>query len=201
MPEPPSVLDELDAHEPAGPDEAEALRRMVAFAERKEAPFDRADPEGHFTGSALVATPRLDRVVLMHHRQLDMWLQCGGHARQGESRGRFVALREAREETGIEDVEPHPRWPGLVDVDVHRIPAADGMPEHLHLDLRYLLVADPQAEPSAPQEEAHRIRWFTLDETRELALDDGLQRLLWKVRSIRIDAGLDERTRHVTRPG
>lgn len=189
-------LERLRDHEPAGPEEARDLERIVSFVERKEDPFDRTDPEGHLTGSGLVASRELDRVVLMHHRKLDMWLQCGGHAEDDESDARRVALREAREETGLRPLEPHPHWPGLVDVDVHEIPATDAMPEHLHLDLRFVLAADPSQQPTAPDGEAHEVRWFRLEEARSLDLDEGLQRLLWKLRSIRVDAGLDARTRH-----
>lgn len=191
------LAETLADHQPAGPEEAEHLERIRAFAERKQAPFDRTDPEGHLVASGLVASPDLDRVVLLHHRQLGMWLQPGGHAEAEERRPRAIALREAREETGL-PVEPHPLWEGLVDVDVHEIPAAEEMPAHEHLDLRYLLVADPSDEPAAPPEEAREVRWFDVDEARrKLELDEGLQRLLWKVRSIRVDAGLDRATERV----
>lgn len=174
---------ELAAHEPADPDERADLERMRSFAERKDQPFDRTDPEGHFTGSGLIADPRLEQVVLIRHNQLDMWLQCGGHAEGPETCGIEVALREAREETGLA-VAPHPAQPGLVDVDVHEIPATETMPEHLHLDLRYLLVADPSRQPKPPEAEASKADWFSWAGASKLDLDEGLQRLLAKARDL-----------------
>ena len=45
--------------------------------------------------------------------------------------------------------------PQPFDVDVHRIPARGGDPEHLHLDIRFLMVADP-AEPAARERRVGR---------------------------------------------
>src|SRR5919106_547396 len=82
-----------------------------------------------------------DRVLLLHHRKLGRWLQPGGHADPGESSGETVALREAREETGLAGLNLHPQAPRPFDVDVHDIPARGGEAAHQHLDLRYLVVA------------------------------------------------------------
>lgn len=158
---------------------------MLAFARSRKRPFDRTDTEGHLVASGLVASRSLDQVVLLHHRQLDMWLQCGGHAEADDLSARQTALREAREETGLA-VEPHPAHPGLLDVDVHEIPATDSFPAHLHLDLRYLLVADATSAPEAPEDEAHEVRWFDVTEALELDLDDGLRRLLEKVQGLAV---------------
>ena len=46
--------------------------------------------------------------------------------------GATVALREAREETGIDGLVFHPSAPRPLDVDVHPIPARLDEPAHLH---------------------------------------------------------------------
>lgn len=178
-----AALAALTAHAPADPNEAKDLETTLAFARSRKQPFDRTDTEGHLVASGLVANPGLDRVVLLHHRQLDMWLQCGGHADPGDATAKQTALREAREETGL-SVQPHPAHPDLLDVDVHEIPATDSFPAHLHLDLRYLLAADPEDQPEAPADEAHEAAWFELDEALALELDEGLVRLLQKTREL-----------------
>ena len=179
-----SVATELAAHEAADATEAEDLARIRAFVDAHAAPFDRGIPEGHLTGSAVVVSSDGERLLLVHHRRLNRWLQPGGHAEPGETRGAEVALREAREETGIPDLAPHPLATGLVDVDVHRIPARPSVAEHDHLDLRYVVVAPAGAVPQRCPEETRDARWFTWDDLPALGLDEAARRLFDKVKAI-----------------
>jgi len=98
-------------------------------------------------------------------------LQPGGHADGDDDLGR-VALREAQEETGIEGLE---LIRGAIDLDVHEVdpPKEDA---HLHLDVRYLVLAPRGATPH-PNHESQDIRWVELEALNTLGCDDGLQRL------------------------
>ena len=112
-------------------------------------PFDAdADPT-HVTSSAIVVGP--PGVLLLKHRLLGIWVQPGGHLKQGEDLA-AGALREAVEETGLSPQHP-PGGPRLVHVDVHA-----GGRGHTHLDLRWLLLAD--GEPRPPSGESQEVAWF-----------------------------------------
>jgi 8-oxo-dGTP pyrophosphatase MutT (NUDIX family) len=181
---PPSELARsLQSHSPADAEEAADLAQILAFVYRHENPFDRRIPSGHLTGSALILSSDGRQVLLLHHLKLVRWLQPGGHAESGEGSGEVVALREAREETGLPDLALHPEAPRPLDVDIHDIPARPGEPAHEHLDLRYLVIA-PRAASLAPGDgESARIRWFDWDELPSLGLDPGLVRALAKARA------------------
>jgi len=172
----------LAAHRPADAREAADLLEIVYFAVRHPDPFDRRIPEGHLTGSAVVVSNDGGRVVLLRHRKLQRWLQPGGHADPGESSGEAVALREAREETGIAGLALHEKAPRPLDVDVHDIPARGDEPAHLHLDLRYLVLAPAGAALARSAAESDDLRWFGWDELAALELDPGLRRALAKAR-------------------
>ncbi len=174
----------LADHFCADTDERDDLLRIREFIARHDCPFDRSVAEGHLTGSALIVAEDGRRVLLLHHLKLDRWLQPGGHADPGETLGEQVALREAREETSIRELRLHPEAPRPLDVDVHRIPAGNGEPEHDHLDLRYLVIAPNAADPRGRPEESRDLRWFGWDELPDLGLDDGLLRALAKARHI-----------------
>ena len=142
---------QLRRHAPADAKEAADLTEILAFVDRHPDPFHRGILEGHLTGSAVVVSAAGDQVLLLHHRKLRRWLQPGGHAEAGERSGEAVALREAREETGIEGLTLHPTAPRPLDVDVHPIPARGDEPAHRHLDLRYLVVAPRRRDAASPR--------------------------------------------------
>ena len=179
-----ALADALRRHAPADEPEAHDRDRILAFVLRHECPFDRAIAEGHLTGSAITVSADGTRVLLLHHRKLDRWLQPGGHGDPDETTGEEVALREALEESGIRGLALHPTAERPLDVDVHDIPARGSEPAHEHLDLRYLVVAPPDAVISPALAELHEIRWVPWGEVEALSPDPGLRRALAKARAI-----------------
>ena len=174
----------LARHQPADEEEASDLARILAFVSRHADPFDRRIVEGHLTASALVVSATGERVLLLHHRKLDRWLQPGGHGDPGETSGEQVALREAHEETGLAGLTLHPGAPRPLDVDVHDIPARGEEPAHEHLDLRYLVAAPEHAALAPALAEMRDLRWFAWDEVDALGPDPGLRRALAKARRL-----------------
>ncbi len=116
----------------------------------------RTCPQGHLTGSAFVVDSTGQQALMLHHVKLQRWVQPGGHA-DGDGNLAAVAWREATEETGIDDLR---LLTPPIDLDVHRIPARPDEPEHHHLDLRFVAVAPPGAEPVLNHESADAA-WFT----------------------------------------
>ena len=153
----------VEAHVPSDGKEAGDRETILAFLKTSGDPFDRRryDP-GHLTGSAFILDATGRHLVLVHHARLGRWLQPGGHGEPGEADPLGVAMREAREEAGIEGLRPHPKAPGLFDLDVHEIPARKDEPGHLHLDLRFVLVAPAGSEPRVSSE-SKEVRWSDLD--------------------------------------
>lgn len=147
----------------------EARDRILDFCQDHADALHRSCLDGHLTGSALVVDQERHRTLLLHHTKLDRWLQPGGHA-DGDGNLAAVALREAEEETGIDGlrvVTP------AIDVDIHTIPARPGEPEHWHLDVRFLVLAPPDAVVDH-NHEALGARWVEADDpavsgTSELA--------------------------------
>lgn len=117
---------------------------------------------GHITGSALICDTN-SRVLLHYHKKLNRWLQFGGHV-DYEMDIADVALREAREETGLPDLKHQINYfskqkPRPIDFDIHTIPASKNCPEHLHLDLRYMLITNKPDELNPPEGESNDFLW------------------------------------------
>jgi 8-oxo-dGTP pyrophosphatase MutT (NUDIX family) len=152
----------------------DARRQMLAFVDAHPDALHRSCTEGHLTGSAAVVDPDTGRTLLLLHTKVRRWLQPGGHA-DGNANLAAVAWQEATEETGIDGlrvVVP------AVDLDVHVFHSASGAePDHLHLDVRFLVVAPPGA-PVATNHESLDHRWVTVDEMTALGCDEGTIRLV-----------------------
>ena len=149
-----------------------AKTRILEFVSAHPDALSRTCLDGHLTGSALVVDANRQRVLLMLHSKLEMWLQPGGHA-DGNGHLSAVALREAEEETGVVGlrlVMP------AVDCDVHQIPSRPGEPEHLHLDVRHVVLAPPGAVPVG-NHESRDLQWFLPRELSGIATDASLVRL------------------------
>ena len=183
------LLAALEAHAPCDAREAEDLGIITALVRQERTPFDRALTAGHLTASAVVVAADGERVLLVHHRALDRWLQPGGHGEPGEDDPARIALREAREETGVAGLCPHPAHPGLLDVDVHRIPAKGRVAAHDHLDLRFLVAAPADATLAPCPEETRAVRWFAWDELDALPLDPATRRMFAKARRVAAPGG------------
>jgi 8-oxo-dGTP pyrophosphatase MutT (NUDIX family) len=139
-------------------------------------PFHRETQAGHFTGSAWLVSADGERVLLMHHRKLQRWLQLGGHA-DGDAELPNVALREAQEESGLADLEVLPE---IFDVDLHVIPARRDEPEHWHYDVRYVVVARG-SEVFTVNEESLDLAWRPIAElAADSAADISLRRMASK---------------------
>lgn len=149
----------LTFHAMTNPDQKEVCEKVLKFMERVDNPFTRKNLSGHITSSAWIVDQDVTKTVLIHHN-LDIWIQPGGHLEVQEYPAQG-AVREAMEETGLQNLMIAP--PGLLDVDVHTIPhnARKGEPEHAHYDLRYLMLAEGE-ELSIDLEEVRDARWIDL---------------------------------------
>jgi 8-oxo-dGTP pyrophosphatase MutT (NUDIX family) len=101
---------------------------------------------------------------MVHHAKLNKWLQPGGHA-DGDENIVQVALREAREETGLNTFTVIQN--GIFDIDIHPIPQRQSMPEHDHYDVRFLLEANDD-EPLIRSEESHEVVWISIDDLYQI---------------------------------
>ena len=175
-----AVLRLLHAHleRVTDPHERTMTLDTIRFVETHANCLQRSCAPGHLTGSAWIVSSDRRRTLLTHHRKLDKWLQLGGHA-DGEGDLVAVALREAREESGLAGLRVVS--PEIFDVDRHLIPAGKSDPGHHHYDLRFLCEADP-AEPFAVSDESHDLSWAPLDQVVALNPEESMARMVRKTR-------------------
>ncbi len=148
-------------------EEVLAKKSILTFVSSFENCFERELDVGHVTGSAWLLNKEGDKALLLHHRKLNRWFQPGGHA-DGDSNILAVALKEAKEESGIKMIEPI--FENIFDLDVHQIPSNLKEKEHFHYDIRFLLQVKSD-EDLHINDEAKELRWISKNRN-ELMTDD-----------------------------
>jgi 8-oxo-dGTP pyrophosphatase MutT (NUDIX family) len=170
------LLTQLEKHLPADENEKTMLTEMLSFVRKFPDCFERTLLVGHVTASAWVLNTSRTHALLLHHKKLNKWFQPGGHC-DGDGDTLAVARKEASEETGLTDFIAESR---VFDVDIHPIPAHKGLPEHLHFDVRYLLVADSAAE-AVGNSESNAVAWIPLEEVGQYNDSESILRMVRKV--------------------
>jgi 8-oxo-dGTP pyrophosphatase MutT (NUDIX family) len=118
----------------------------------------RAGPPAHLTASCLVLDASGTRVLLTLHRRAREWFQFGGHLEVGDASLWAAARREAREESGLEGLEP---LPDPVQLDRHTLVGSFGRCRE-HLDVRYAATAPADAVARVSVESLD-VRWWPVD--------------------------------------
>ena len=158
------------------------LEKMKHFFLSEKSPFERTNLSGHFTASSLIFNPKTEKIILTHHRKLNKWFQLGGHC-DGVENLLIPAMQEAREESGLKNISfsslsQSKDIPLPIDFDIHVIPARLNEPEHLHLDVRFLL--ETNEETLNISHESLALKWFSIKEARQVSAEESLLRLLDK---------------------
>jgi 8-oxo-dGTP pyrophosphatase MutT (NUDIX family) len=171
----------LQAHAKRNLDETEtaAVTHVLAFIGTQEDCLLRSCLPGHLTGSAWIVSPDRHRTLLTLHRKLGKWLQLGGHA-DGDPDLLAVALREAREESGLVNVKP--LSPEIFDVDRHWIPGRGPERGHWHHDIRFMFEADP-SEPLTVSSESRELAWVEVSAVTSLNPEESMARMVRKTQA------------------
>ncbi len=170
------LLKKLEAHQGYDAQEQLMLTKIITFVNEHPDCFERELSVGHITGSAWITNKTRTHVLLTHHKKLNRWLQLGGHS-DGEPNTLMVALKEGREESGLEIA---PLSEAVFDVDVHLIPARKTEPAHYHYDVRFLFEADSR-QPFVVSEESHDLAWIACDVLADFVDEPSLLRMLKKM--------------------
>lgn len=157
------IYEQIKAYRPWNEQERQDQAVILAFLERNPDAFYRTNLLAHMTASAWVVNPQRSKVLMVYHRLYDSWSWTGGHA-DGEEDLLAVALREVREETGVQRLRP-------VTEEIYSLEVltVDGhekhgryVPSHLHLNVTYLLEAEEDQPLRVCEAENSGVAWFSL---------------------------------------
>lgn len=168
------------------------IEQMLEFVLKTPNCFERESNEGHVTGSAFIMNAEFTHCLLTQHRKLKKWIQLGGHS-DGHPLVHEVSLKEAKEESGLNDFEflDIRNFPKTVimekalpfDIDIHLIPKTLKENEHFHYDIRFLLKAS-QNEKIAISSESLDLKWIPLEDIKNYTKEGSSLRQVKKVQAL-----------------
>lgn len=150
------LIELLKNYSPTSKEEKEYKTRMLGFINKNSNCFERSLEEGHITASSWLVNKDMNKALLMHHAKLNIWVQLGGHS-DGDNNPLAVAIKEAKEESGINNIKAVEEK--IFDIDIHLIPENKKEKAHYHYDVRFLLqvMSDDAIKQNR---ESKELRWI-----------------------------------------
>lgn len=178
MPHRQDLLDKIRKYVPVNGIEEHYKLHIQSFIENHSSCFDRECLGGHITGSSFVIDESKQNILLMHHKKYNIWVQFGGHC-DSDPDVLNVAKRELEEESGITNYSLI--LEDIFDVDVHKIPKHNNVPEHFHYDVRFLFQVPLDVQINMQESEVNDIKWFKITEVMNIENSDFNERVYQKL--------------------
>ena len=136
----------------------------------------------HITSSAFTVNRSKDRVLMVHHNIYNSWSWTGGHA-DGEEDLLAVAIRELREETGVDSVRPVNSEIFSLDVlpVLGHIKRGNYVSAHLHLSVAYLVEADENEPLIVKEDENSDAKWLPVDKLNKYVSEPHMMQVYEKL--------------------
>lgn len=167
------MYNSLKEYQPVNEQEQKDKEAILGFIERNPDVLERTNLIAHLTSSAIVMNKALNKVLFAHHNIYNSWGWVGGH-NDGDSDCLHVAIKEAKEETGVQNIYPYTEE--ILGIDIiyvsNHIKNDMYVSDHLHLNVTYLLIADEEDELKINVQENSGVRWFSVEEVFQYVSED-----------------------------
>lgn len=162
------LLQKIREYQPYTEQEERDQKIMMDYLISARTPFLRENEICHMTASGWIVNKDRTKVLMVYHNIYHSWSWSGGHA-DGETDLLSVALKEAREETGIQKV--HPVTDEIFSIETlvveGHMKKGKYVSSHLHMNVTYLLEADEEETLSIKPDENSGVRWILVEELEQ----------------------------------
>lgn len=181
----------LEDYVPYNEQEENDKQMMLKYIDTFEDVLTRENRMSHFTASSWIVNKERTKVLMIYHKIYDSWAWTGGHC-DGDSDTLHVALKEANEETGIENFKVLSDGVysiEIVSVDGH-IKRGKYVPTHLHLNISYLLEADENDALRIKEDENSGVKWIDIKEVNNVISEPKMKPIYDKLNKKLIEENL-----------
>lgn len=158
-------MQEIRQYKPYNEQEEKDKALILTCMDAYDNLLTRENPVAHFSSSGFIVNKTRDKVLMIHHNIYNAWSWTGGHT-DGETDFLGVAIREAKEETGVQEVKVLSE--GILSLDVLPVPAhikkGVYVSAHLHLSIAYLVEVDEEELLRVKPDENSGVKWIAIEE-------------------------------------
>ena len=156
------------------PKEIERQQELIKFLNnhKEEQITDWNNFDGHVVAGGFIYAKDEQKFLVLHHKDLNMFLYPGGHIDKEDKNPLEASIREINEETGLKNIieftiSNNELVP--IDIDTHLIDYNRrlDLPEHYHFEFRYLYVVDKIKNINVDSNESSEYRWISVEELKQ----------------------------------
>ena len=164
-----SLKENLEEFEPYNEQEEVDKKIILDYINNFDDTLTRQNKYGHFTSSAFVLNKERTKILMVYHKLYNSWAWPGGHS-DGDSNLLNVAMKEAKEETGIKNVIPI--FKNIYSIEIISVNGHEKsekyISSHVHLNVTYLLEADENEKIHIKEDENSGVKWVPIDNVLDL---------------------------------
>lgn len=170
------LKDKIEDYKPYNKQEEKDKQVMLKYMNIFENVLTRENEYGHFTASSWAVNKERTKVLMIYHNIYQSWSWTGGHS-DGEADLLSVAIKELKEETGIEKVN-------ILKEDIFslEILTVNGhvkrgkyVSSHLHLNITYLLEVDEKETLHIKEDENSGVKWIPIKEVKNVSKENWIK--------------------------
>jgi len=175
-------IEEFSKYTPKCIQEEVDQNAILDFISNNEDCLLRSNLIAHITSSAFVVNKEMTRILFVHHNIYNSWGWVGGH-NDGNPNLLEVAIKEAKEETGVLSITPYND--NIISLDVIQVEnhIKNGLfvGDHLHLNATYLLIASESEKLVIKEDENSGVKWFNIDDVMSYVTEERIKSVYNKI--------------------
>jgi len=177
-----NYIDEIKGYIPKNEQEKIDKETILSYIDNNDNILLRENTVAHMTSSGIITNGSFDKILFAYHKIYDSWAWTGGH-NDGNPNLLEVAIKEAKEETGVVNIYPLFDTMSAIDVIFVKNHNKNGkyVGDHLHLNATYILVADEHDELIVNEKENSGVKWFDIDDVMNHVKEDRIQPVYQKL--------------------
>jgi 8-oxo-dGTP pyrophosphatase MutT (NUDIX family) len=177
-----NYIKQIERYSPYNEQEKNDKEKILSCIDRFEDILTRDNGVAHITCSSFLLNQTRDKALMIHHNIYNSWAWTGGHA-DGESDLLNVAVKEAKEETGVKGI--YPISSDIFSLDIlpvfGHIKKGKYVSAHLHLNITYLLAGDENESLIVKEDENSGVMWICIDKINEYCNEPHMQKVYGKL--------------------